>query len=253
MAMHASGGPRRRPAALGVAIGLATAAALATLAVPLATGQGGPSPIPEGCQLRSPQPAAPLKLNLVAVGGFVKAIAMQKEVFNCFDSKSTLASIKDVETFVELVGQPESGKDPGVKSVAKRVAAITCTKDFRTGGVACGSKPIQLGNAGVPLAGCSPIRGTYPFEPVEQPAHPVEMSTVALKKGRAHTVKVEKEVLDCGGRIGDVYLFAEIHQVAEKGKTLRPVSTVFSGVICLKDPVRATVVGCKLFTPKRVD
>ena len=252
MAMHASGGPRRRPAVWGVAIGLATAA-LATLAVPLATGQGGPSPIPEGCQLRSPQPEAPLKLNLVAVGGFVKAIAMQKEVFNCFDSKSTLASIKDVETFVELVGQPESGKDAGVESVAKRVSAITCTKDFRTGGVACGSKPIQLGNAGVPLAGCSPISGTYPFEPVEQPAHPVEMSTVALKKGRAHTVKVEKEVLDCGGRIGDVYLFAEIHQVAEKGKTLRPVSTVFSGVICLKDPVRATVVGCRLFTPKRVD
>jgi hypothetical protein len=250
MEMHASRGRRRRLAAWAAAIGLATTAALAMFAVPLATGQGGPSPVPEGCQLRSPQPEAPLKLNLVAVNGFVKAIAMQKEVFNCFDSRGSVESIKDVETFVELVGRLENGKP---KSVARRVEAVTCAKDFRSGGVECGTRAVQLGHSSAPLTGCSPVSGTYPFEPVAQPAHPVEMSTVVVEKRRAHTVKVEKEVLDCGGRIGDLYLFTEIHQEAEKGKTVRPVSTVFAGVICLKDAVRASVVGCRLFTPKRAN
>jgi hypothetical protein len=245
--------------------GLAVAVALVgVVIVPLATAQGGPSPspIPEACQLRAQQPEAPLKLNLVAVKRLVKTVAMEKEVFNCFDAQSRLAQIKDVETFIELVGRERVAKSsrkkrdrhrrksPGIETVAKRVATVTCVKDITTGRVSCRTDAVQLGVTKTPLVGCRTTRGTYPFAEIEQPTHPVEMETVVLRGRLVMTLKVEKEVFECAGRIADVYLFTEIIE-AVGSHTVRPVATRFQGVICFKDEPRGQIAGCRLFTPKK--
>jgi hypothetical protein len=245
------------------ALAVLVAGALAAVLVPLASGQQGPSPVPQGCQLQVPQPEAPLKLNVVAVGRYVKTIAMQKEVFNCFDGQADVAQIRDVETFIELIGQVAKGdKKPSaadksklpkasVKLVAKRVEVVTCIKNLRTDRVSCGTRDLQLGVTATPLEGCSPTSGTYPFDPIVQPAHPVEMSTVVLKNGLVQTIKVEKEVFDCAGRIGDVYLFTDIVEGEYRGKTIRPIAKKFHGIVCLKDRGTARVVSCRAFTPAR--
>lgn len=245
--------------------GLTLAVALiGVVVVPLATAQGGPSPspIPEACQLRAPQPEAPLKLNVIAVKTLVKTVAMEKEVFNCFDARSRLAQIKDVETFIELVGRERVAKSsrkkgdrhrrksPGIETVAKRVATVTCVKDITTGRVSCRTDAVQLGVTKTPLAGCRTTRGTYPFAEIEQPTHPVEMETVVLRGRLVITLKVEKEVFECAGRIADVYLFTEIIE-AVRSHTVRPVATRFQGVICFKDEPRGQIAGCRLFTPKK--
>ena len=250
MGMQARGGRQRL--AVGAVVLVAVGIAFASALVARATGEAGPSPIPEGCQLRAPQPGAPLELDVVVVGRLVKTIAMQKEVFDCFDGQSTIAAIKDVETFVEIVGKRTSEKRGFLETTATRIEAATCTKSLRTGRVGCGVAPVQLGATRTPLAGCSPMHGSYPFDPVEQPSDPVEMSTVRFGGGLVDTVKVEKEVFDCGGRIGDLYLFTEIVEAA-RADTIRPVERRFSGVVCLKDAVRAVVVGCAAFTPARAD
>src|SRR5437764_15304894 len=79
--------------------------------VPLATSANGPSPspIPQGCQLRSPQPEAPLKLNIVAVRNLAKTIAVETEVFSCFDAQSHLAQIKNVDTAIEITERGGTG------------------------------------------------------------------------------------------------------------------------------------------------
>ena len=213
----------------------------------LATGQDGPSPIPLGCQLETPQPEAPLKLNAVAIGDLAKTVVMEKEVFDCFDAKSSFTQVKDVETFIEVV---ERAKGKNVGTVEKRVEALTCLKDFSTGRVSCKARDIQLGATASPLAGCSPMQGTYPFERVEQPSHPVEMATTPLKKDLVRTIKVEKEVVSCAGQIGDVYLLTEIVE-AKTAKTFEATAKQFSGVVCLKNGQTAELVGCKLFTPDR--
>jgi hypothetical protein len=260
MTVHTRRGRRRLIVAAALVVG-----AVGAVLAPLASGQQGPSPVPQGCQLQVPQPEAPLKLNLVAAGRFVKTVVMEKEVFNCFDGQTDVAQIRDVETFIELVGQVVKGKGkhpkaadkgktgkPSVKLVAKRVEVVTCIKSFRTDRVSCGAKDMQIGATGTPLTGCSPRSGTYPFDPVVQPAHPVEMSTVVLKDGVVQTMKVEKEVFDCEGRIGDVYLFTDIVEAPHHGKTIRPVAKRFHGVICLKDAGTAKVVSCRVFTPARL-
>jgi hypothetical protein len=61
-------------------------------------------------------------------------------------------------------------------------------------------------------------------------------------------VKVEKEVFDCGGRIGDVYVFTVRNESVGRGGFGR-AATRFFGVICLKDEARALVAVCKLFAP----
>ena len=63
------------------------------------------------------------------------------------------------------------------------------------------------------------------------------------------TVTVEKEVFDCAGQIGDLYLFTEVIESAH-GRDVRPVGTQFEGVICLKNEATAQLVSCKLFTPR---
>ena len=62
---------------------------------------------------------------------------------------------------------------------------------------------------------------------------------------------VEKEVFDCAGRIGDLYLFTGVVESAQGGAGFHGVRTQFEGVICLKDATTAQLVSCKLFTPTR--
>jgi hypothetical protein len=244
---------------------LASFAMLCALLVPSSSGRAAspspsPSPIPQGCQLVSPQPEAPLKLNVIAWGNLAKTIVMEKEIFNCYDSQSTLASVRDVQTFIEIVERGVRGKSygkhgkaatsPSVQALGKMVQADTCIKDLKTGGVSCKSVELPLGVTKTPLERCRVTKGTYPFPVVPQPTHPVEMSTVRLSDRLIKTVAVEKEVFDCGGQIGDLYLFTEVIELA-KGLHVRPVDTQFEGVICLKNEATAQLVSCKVFTPTR--
>jgi hypothetical protein len=227
-------------------------AAAGVLVVPFATGAGpSPSPIPQGCRLRSPQPEAPLKLNLVAVGDLVKAIAMEKEVFECYDARSTLTQLKDVETFIEIVRVRTEAKGKGgtagLKTTAIQVDVATCTKDLVAGRVACRTDALPVGTTSAPLARCSVNRGTYPFPPVEQPTHPVEMASVRVDR-LVDTVKVEKEVFDCAGRIADLYLFTERVEEA-RDDTFRSVENTFRGIVCFKDEPRGAIAECRAFQP----
>jgi hypothetical protein len=138
-----------------------------------------------------------------------------------------------------------------VTALSKAVVADTCIKDLKSGGVSCKSVSVPLGVTTTPLAGCSVTSGKYPFPVVPQPSHPVEMSTTTLEGGLVKTVAVEKEVFDCAGRIGDLYLFTGVVESAQGGAGFREVGTQFEGVICLKDETTAQLVSCKLFTPTR--
>lgn len=230
---------------------LGVVGATCALLVPLATGASpspSPSPNPEGCRLRSPQPEAPLKLNLVAVGELAKTVAMEKEVFECFDARSTLVQVRDVETFIEIVERGKTGKTPSMSTTAESVDVVTCTKDLSTGKVACRTRELPLGVTTTPLARCTMSRSTYPFPPVEQPSHPVEMSSVVVDERLVKTVKVEKEVFDCSGRVADLYVFTERIEVAAETR-FRTVANQFGGVICFKDEPNATIAECKLFNP----
>jgi hypothetical protein len=241
---------------------------------PLATGEGAqsPSPTPQACQLQAEQPEAPLKLNVVTVRSMAKSIAMEKEVFNCFDAQSRLAQVKDVETFIEIVDSASgnsgakakqdkkndkskgtsNGKDtsPSVRTVSQRIDIVTCVKDLTSGQVSCKSVAMALGTTTTPLRGCSATHGTYPFEAIQQPTHPVEMETVVLAGGLVKTVKVEKEVFECAGRIADLYLFTNVHEVVTSSGA-QQLGTRFDGVVCFKDEARGTIASCQLFTPRR--
>jgi hypothetical protein len=184
---------------------------------------------------------------------------MEKEIFNCYDSQATLASVREVQTFIEIVERGLRGKGhgklggpakPSVQALGKMVQADTCIKDLKTGGVSCKSVELPLGVTQTPLERCRVTKGTYPFPVVPQPTHPVEMSTVRLTDRLIKTVAVEKEVFDCGGQIGDLYLFTEVIELAG-GHDVRLVDTQFEGVMCLKNEATAQVVSCKLFTPTK--
>ena len=243
---------------------LAAGVAFAIVLGPLAAGGGSaspsPSPIPQGCQLRAPQPEAPLKLNVAVVRRFVKSIAMEKEVFNCYEAQSRLAQIKDVETFIEIIERTTSGsssKKSGHKSasvgtdvLARRIDVVSCVKDLTDGRVSCKSEAMQLGTTSTPLSQCGTTHGTYPFPELEQPAHPVEMETVVLRNGLVKTVKVEKEVFFCSGRVADLYLFTHVHETATS-HAVRTTGRRFDGVICFKDETRGRITGCRLFTPRK--
>jgi hypothetical protein len=233
-----------------VVMTVALCALLLSSAAGAASPSPSPSPIPEGCQLASPQPEAPLMLNVVAVENLAKTIVMEKEVFNCYDAQSTLAQVKDVQTFIELIERGERGKSPGMKALGKTVEADTCINDLKSGGVSCKSVSVPLGVTTTPLAKCSVTKGTYPFPVVQQPTHPLEMSTARLSNRLVKTVMVEKQVFDCAGQIGDLYLFTEVIELA-RGTDLQRVGTRFEGVFCLKNETTAQLVSCKLFTPGR--
>jgi hypothetical protein len=164
----------------------------------------------------------------------------------------------DVETFIEVIERTKPGgasKKRGRKNsstvtqlLAKRVDVLSCVKDLTNGRVSCKSEPKQLGATSTPLTRCGTTHGTYPFPELQQPAHPVEMETVVLPKGAVKTVKVEKEVLFCNGRVADLYLFTHLHAGAKAG-TVRRTGTRFDGVICFKDEARGRIAECRLFTP----
>lgn len=232
---------------------LAVAGGIAAIIVSIATGASpspspSPSPIPEGCQLQSPQPEAPLKLNAVPRKDLVKVVAMEKETFNCYDARSTLAQIKDLETFIEIVEQSAGGKNAGMTTVKTAIDAVTCTKDLKTGRVSCKSEPMPLAVTNTPLLGCTPTRSTYPFAVIQQPSHPVEMATVVSDDKLVTTIKVEKEIYDCSGQVGDLYLFTERVELAD-ANSFNTVQRRFSGAICFKNETAAKLTSCKLFTP----
>jgi hypothetical protein len=232
---------------------LVLASALAVILVPLATGTSGPSPspIPQGCQLRSPQPEAPLKLNLVAVKRLAKVVVAEKEIFNCFDDQSTLARIKEVNTIIETTEQATlRGKTPSVATVATTVDAETCTEDLKTGRISCATSHVPLAATSTPLAGCSPTKGTYPFDAVQQPSHPTEMSSVSIASAFVKTVQVDKAVFDCAGRVGDLYLLSERVEAVNGETGFRPLGATSTGVMCKKNETTAEVVGCALFGPR---
>jgi len=177
---------------------------------------------------------------------------MEKEVFDCFNRQGTLTQVKDVETFIEVVERAQQTRKSKleVPTVAKSAAAATCVKDLASGRVSCRFDRLPLGTSQAPLAGCSLKSGTYPFGPVAQPTHPVQMETVSLPGGAVRTVKVEKEVFDCSGSIGDVYVFTELLERAG-AKSFAPPVASFHGVVCLKNAATARVTGCRVFTPAK--
>jgi hypothetical protein len=242
---------------------LSSVVAIAAVSAAVAASAGGatspsPSPIPSACQLVSPQPEAPLQSNLVGMGSLAKTLTMETEVFDCYDAKSTLASVKEVQTLIEFVDRSDQGKhdkSPHMTALGRSATAETCTKDLKAGTVACKSVNLPLGVTTTPLAHCSVTKGTYPFPVVTQPTHPLELDTVKLSHGMVKSVAVQKEVFDCAGQIGDVYLFTEVNEFAtgsdywDKATGFSGAGTQFEGVVCLKSEATATVVSCKLFTP----
>ena len=237
---------RVRWSIIGVGAGMAL---IGIVVVPHAVGAGpSPSPIPSGCQLRSPQPDAPLRLNVVAVSNTVKTIAVDKEIFNCFDAQSQLASVKDVETVIETVEVGDVKKAPSITTTAESVVATTCDKDLQAGRVGCSSHALPLGVTQTPLAKCTVTKGTYPFDTIQQPAEPLDMGTAALADGLVKTVDAETETFACSGQIGDLYV---LHENVELGGRDRftPVSDRFQAVMCFKDEATAQVTSCKLVNP----
>ncbi len=227
----------------------AVAAVVGVVVVPHAVGAGpSPSPIPQGCQLRAPQPSAPLRLNVVTVSDAVKTIAVEKEVFDCYDAQSQLATVKDVETVIETVEVGEVKKSPSITTTAESAAATTCTKDLQTGRLDCSSHELPLGVTQTPLAKCTVTKGTYPFDTIQQPAEPLEMDTAVLADGLVKTVDVETETFACSGQIGDLTVFHENVELRSRNG-FAPVSERFQGVMCLKDEATAQVTSCKLVDP----
>jgi hypothetical protein len=237
---------RVRRSLVFVGLGLAL---VGVIVVPHAVGAGpSPSPIPQGCQLRSPQPDAPLRLNVVAVSNTAKTIAVDKEIFTCFDAQSQLASVKDVETVIETVETGDVKKAPSITTTAESVVTETCTKDLQSGRLSCSSRTLPLGVSATPLARCTVTHGTYPFDTIQQPADPLDMGTAVLADGLVKTVDVETETFACSGQIGDLYVLHEdVEFNSRNGFT--PVSDRFQGVMCFKDEATATVTSCKLVNP----
>ncbi len=225
-------------AAVAIAVGPATAPA---------SGERAAQADPE-CGLAEVQPEEPLAMNTVRVGNLVKTIATEKELFTCVDESGDVVQVHDLETFVEIV---ERRKGRGFATLARRVDVAVCAKNLSAGTVACGARTVPLRPTQRPLTGCSALRGSYPFEPIEQPRRPLEMNTVVVGD-LVKTIKLDKEIFECRGLVGDVYLFTEIVEARVGGKggpTMQPVSVSFEGIVCFKDPEAVRLVECRSFTP----
>lgn len=236
---------RYRIALVGVPLALAAAWASVSLAAGNDSGKAGKAGSVQAvtCQPTDPQPAAPLEMNTVQVDDLAKTIAMEKELFSCQDPAAGATFSRDVETFVEVIEQATA---TNVTRVARRVLIVTCDKNFApTGVVDCRTANIPLGPK-VPsaLQGCqTPPPGSV----VRTPADPVEMNSVALLDF-IKTIKVEKEVLNCPGFIGDVYLFTEVLEKRTTGASgYVPFSTRFDGILCRKDPQQGVITSCTRF------
>jgi hypothetical protein len=174
-------------------------------------------------------------MNTVADTGLAKTVAMEKEVFNCQPPTGGPATIRDVETFIELV---EHASSTGVTTVTRGVQVATCDKSLATGTVRCSNRILPLGSPNpTPLKGCQLAN--------PQPLGTVQMNTVTLSPF-VKTVKVEKEVFNCSGAIGDVYVFTEL--VEQRTSTsYKPFVTVFDGIVCFKVPSTGAVRSCAQF------
>jgi hypothetical protein len=195
------------------------------------------------CTPTNPQPAQPLEMNTVVVAGVAKTVAMEKELFDCQDPATGSTFSRDVETFVELI---ERDVGTNINTVARRVLVAICDKSFSTGKVACRSSSPPLGApVGNPLLNCRPLPATGV---VRTPADPVEMNSVAMGEF-IKTIKLEKEVLACQNRIGDVYVFTEvIERRTTAASAYVPFATRFEGIMCLKNPQLGVIESCTRFT-----
>jgi hypothetical protein len=236
----------RRPFGRAAVVGVLLAGAVTAIALFAKSGEGQAQPQPGTCELAtSPQaPEEPLEMNSVVFRDLVKTVVMEKEVFNC-TSQFGLPQIKDVETFVEVV-ERRDGRE--MRVVDERVEVAQCIKNLGNGRITCSAYTVDLDPVqSQPLSGCSPPADG------RQPRDPVEMET-AVSGSLVKTIKVEKEIFQCGGGpavgefIGDLYLFTEIieapGQTTEREPTLQPVVKTFHGIVCFKDEQTATVVAC---------
>jgi hypothetical protein len=179
-----------------------------------------------------------------------KTIVTDLETFNCYDAKSTLAQLKQVQTFIELVDVGQGGQAAPPVAVARSVEGHVCIDDLVAGGVSCKTVTVPLGTTKTPLAGCSVVSGTYPFPAIVQPAEPLALGTLTLDNGVVEAVSVTKQIFDCQGAIGDLYLFVETSEfVPSNGKPPSGLGTRYEGVICTKDAATAALLACRLFTP----
>jgi len=220
------------------------ALAVVPLAIAVPTGAAGPvsktAVVPLGgqvaCRLHDPQPTDPLEMNTVAAAGLFKTVAMAKELFDC-QAAGARTVAKDLETFIEIVQDAK-------RVIELRVELAHCTKDFAAGTVKCvWSKP-DLFQLPTPIAGCDPTT-------LHSPPDPVVMNTAVA--GVIKTIKVEKEIMQCGAEIGDLYTFTEIIEartaLASGGFTFRPIIHRFLGVMCFKQVQQADINRCARFNP----
>ncbi len=187
--------------------------------------------------LSQDQPDSPLELNTVVVGRVSKTVAMEKEIFRCFNKTDPHASVIrtiDVETFVDIIERASHGD---VKAVDKHIEVASCTKDrellsHSPERVPCDTKNVTLRDVPSPFGGCA--RTSLPQDPVE-------MNTVSLLGGElVKTIKVEKEIWDCDSTILDLYLFTEIVE-GRSTSGFRPVSKAFEAIICQKERITSGV------------
>lgn len=192
------------------------------------------------------QPTHPLEMNQVTAGQLAKTIVMEKEIFNCYASNEQFEGIRDVETFLEI---NETIANDQVTTTVRRAENYTCFKDFIKGTVECGTRVIPITSVTA-----SPIQGCNPSPNIPQPEDPVEMST-NIVNGYPKTVKVEKELLDCAGNIGELFLFTEIVEKASTNPsgqpTYVPIKRAFDGILCLKTQ-QGRIDKCLQFGPTRV-
>jgi hypothetical protein len=230
-------------------LGFVAAVSAFTAGAAKSAGSPSPSPIPQGCQAVAAQPSAPTTLNSVSPGGIGKTIVNDLETFDCYNAQSTLAALKQVHTFIELVDRGRGGRHPASLAVARTVEEHVCTDNLVGGGVSCKTVNVPLGTTTTPIKGCAVVSGTYPFASIAQPAEPLELGTVRLAGGIVETVAVTKQVFDCQGDIGDLYLFAETSERVKGQGTPSSLGTKYEGVICKKDAATAAILACQLFTP----
>jgi hypothetical protein len=199
------------------------------------------------------EPEHPLELNTVAVGRFVKSIAMEKEEVRCVQSPSgNTVQIYDVEIFVEIIERAQRGK---VQPIEKRVELAVCAKDVRPQRtpprISCNARDVPLQPIPDAFVGCGWT--------VKQPRDPVEMNTVVVQNSTIpiplplpvgepliKTVKVEKELFDCDGPVVEIFLFTEIVESGAKA-SFHAVSKTFEAILCRKEQAtieRAPAVRC---------